>query len=102
MISKLFSGKDSDFEPRFQPQNFMECLDVISSWNVQISYNIDMEMHPDTLQAAMDTLVTCPFCGESYYFSDTVELHNTWLHVECPHCQVSPLDEDEEENIALL
>jgi len=100
MISRLFSGKESGLVHQFQPQNYMECLDVISSWNVQLSYNIDMEMHPNTLQAAMDTLVTCPFCGESYYFSESVTLHNTWLHVECPHCQVCPLEE--EENVAAL
>lgn len=103
-FTQLFSEKDPVAAtapgPLLQPRDFVECLDVISAWNVQLSYNVEMAMDPESLQAALDTLVTCPFCAESYYFSDSVELNNSWLRVECPHCQVSPLEEEAEDCVA--
>ena len=100
MFSKLFSGKSSAPKHDFQPRNFVECLDVIRVWNVQATYDMDMDMNDTKLQAAMNTLVTCPYCSESYYFSDALGFNNARLTVECPHCFISPSEETAEEYVA--
>jgi uncharacterized Zn-finger protein len=52
------------------------------------------------LQMAMNTLVTCPYCSESYYFADALGFIDATLTVECPHCHSSPAEGAEEYDVA--
>ncbi|MGD8571618.1 MAG: hypothetical protein PVF34_01095 [Gammaproteobacteria bacterium] len=96
VLAKLFSGKPKTPKPIKQPKNFVECLDTVRVWNVQVTYNLDVDINDDNLQAAMDTLVTCPYCSESFYFGDAVEPTSAKLYVKCPHCHTTPTEDGEE------
>ena len=100
VFSRLFSGKSDTPKQAYQPKNFIECLDVIRVWNAHASYNLELDMNDDKLQAAMNTLVTCPYCSESYYFADALGFDNARLTVECPHCRTSPAEDAAEEYVA--
>ena len=100
VFGRLFSGKPTAPKQEFQPRNFVDCLDVIRVWNAQAMYNLDMDMSDTKLQAAMNTLVTCPYCSESYYFADALGFDNARLTVECPHCHTSASEENAEEYVA--
>jgi len=100
MLSRLFSVKPATPKQEFQPRNFVDCLDVIRVWNAQAMYNLDMDMNDSRLQVAMNTLVTCPYCSESYYFGDSLGFNNARLTVECPHCHTSPAEDASEEYVA--
>lgn len=96
VFARLFSGKSSMPEQEYLPRNFVECLDTVRVWNAQMSYNLDIDMDDDKLQAAMNTLVTCPYCSESYYFADAIQSTNVNLVVTCPHCHTTPAEDNEE------
>lgn len=103
MFTKLFSGNSSEVEIKrvMQPTNFVECLDAIRSWNAQAMYQLDLDVINDgAMQAAMNTLVTCPYCSESYYFADALEFDNARLNVKCPQCHISPSEDALEEYVA--
>lgn len=96
VLARLFSGKSTTPEQIHQPTNFVECLDTVHVWNAQVTYDLDIDMDDPKLQAAMNTLVTCPYCSESYYFGDAIDFKNANLNVECPHCHTKPTEDNEE------
>ena len=100
VFSRLFSTKSVAAKQEFQPRNFIDCLDVIRVWNAKATYSMYLDMNDDNLQAAMNSLVTCPYCSESYYFADALGFNNARLTVECPHCQTSPVEDASEEYVA--
>jgi len=100
MFSKLFSTKTTNQKHFKQPQNFVECLDATRVWNAQAMYQMDINLNDQTIQAAMNTLVTCPYCSESYYFADALSFTNGRFSVECPECHISPAEDAAEEYVA--
>ncbi|MGD8567725.1 MAG: hypothetical protein PVJ39_06535 [Gammaproteobacteria bacterium] len=96
VLARLFSGKSTTPKQVYQPKNFVECLDTVHVWNTQVTYDLDVDMDDPKLQAAMNTLVTCPYCSESYYFAEAIDSNNAKLSVECPHCHAKPTDDNEE------
>lgn len=99
MFSKLFSGKQP-VKQVIQPKNFIECLDATRVWNAQAMYQLDMDMKDESMQAAMNTLVTCPYCSESYYFADALGFDEGRFTVECPICHTSASENGSEEYVA--
>ena len=100
MFSKLFSTKTTSQKLARQPHNFVECLDAVRVWNAQAMYQMDLDLNDQAIQSAMNTLVTCPYCSESYYFADALSFVNGRFTVECPKCQVSPAEDAAEEYVA--
>lgn len=100
MFSKLFSGKSTEIRQVVQPKNFVECLDATRVWNAQAMYQLDLDVKDESMQAAMKTLVTCPYCSESYYFSDALGFSNGRFTVECPICHTSSSEDSTEEYVA--
>ncbi|WP_455374843.1 hypothetical protein [Kaarinaea lacus] len=100
MLSKLFSAKSADNKQFKQPQNFVECLDATRVWNAQAMYQMDININDKAIQSAMNTLVTCPYCSESYYFADALGFVNGRFSVECPKCHTSPAEDAAEEYVA--
>lgn len=102
VFSKLFSVKSNTAEKEIQPKNFIECLDIIRVWNANAKFHMDMDvdMEDARLQSASNTLVTCPYCSESFYFGDSLGFSAALLTVECPHCHTSPSDGKEEYEVA--
>lgn len=99
VFSKLFFTRANEAE-QHQPKNFVECLDVVRVWNAKAKFHLDMDMNDSGLQMAMNTLVTCPYCSESYYFADALGFVDATLTVECPHCHTSPAEGAEEYDVA--
>jgi len=100
VFSKLFSVKSNTAEKEIQPKNFIDCLDIIRVWNANAKFHLDMDMEDARLQTALNTLVTCPYCSESFYFGDSLGFVDSQLTVECPHCQTSPSEGREEYEVA--
>ncbi|WP_455206824.1 hypothetical protein [Kaarinaea lacus] len=100
VFSKLFSIKSNTAETIIEPKNFVDCLDIIRVWNVKAKYHLDVDINDAGLKAAMNTLVTCPYCSESYYFADALGFVDSKLTVECPHCQTSPMEGADEYEVA--
>ena len=100
MLSKLFSAKSADNKQFKQPQNFVECLDATRVWNAQAMYQMDININDKAIQSAMNTLVTCPYCSESYYFADALGFVNGRFSVECPKGHTSPAEDAAEEYVA--
>ena len=100
VFSKLFSAKSEPPREEIRPRNFIDCLDIVRVWNAKATYNFDIDMNDTRLQAAMNTLVTCPYCSESYYFADSLGFSDARLTVECPHCHTSPAEDASEEYVA--
>ena len=96
VFARLFSGKSATPKQEYQPRNFVDCLDTVRMWNAQASYNLDIELEDSKLQVVMNTLVTCPYCSESYYFADAIDFSNAKLEVTCPHCHTTPVEGNEE------
>ena len=100
MFSKLFSSKPSDNKRTRQPQNFIECLDATRVWNAQAMYQMDIDLNDESIKSTMNTLVTCPYCSESYYFGDALGFSDGRFTVECPKCHTSPSEDAAEEYVA--
>lgn len=100
VFSKLFSVKSNTAEKEIQPKNFIDCLDITRVWNANARFHMDVDMDDDRLQAAMNTLVTCPYCSESFYFGDSLAFVDAQLKVKCPHCETSPSEGREEYDVA--
>ena len=100
VFSKLFSVKSNMAEKDIQPKNFIDCLDITRVWNANAKFRMDVDMDDDRLQAAMNTLVTCPYCSESFYFGDGLAFVDAQLKVICPHCSTSPSEGREEYDVA--
>jgi transposase-like protein len=100
MFSKLFSAKPVNVKRTIQPQNFVECLEATRVWNAQAMYQMDIDLNDETIKSTMNTLVTCPYCSESYYFGDALGFSDGRFTVECPMCQVSPSEDSSEEYVA--
>ena len=63
---------------------------------------MDIDLSDQTIQAAMNTLVTCPYCSESYYYADALSFDNGRFTVQCPECHVSPAEDAAEEYHELI
>ncbi|MEJ2179163.1 MAG: hypothetical protein P8Y28_01710 [Gammaproteobacteria bacterium] len=100
VFSKLFSVKSNTAEKEIQPKNFIDCLDIIRVWNANAKFHLDMDMEDSRLQTAMNTLVTCPYCSESFYFGDSLGFVDSQLTVQCPHCQTTPNESRNEYEVA--
>ena len=100
MFSRLFSGKSATPKRPMQPQNFVECLEATRVWNAQAMYQLDIDLNDEVIKGAMNTLVTCPYCSESYYFAEALGFSNGRFTVECPICHTSPSEDSAEEYVA--
>ena len=100
MLSKLFSSKSDNDKRAIQPQNFVECLEATRVWNAQAMYQMDINLNDQTIKSTMNTLVTCPYCSESYYFGDALGFSDGRFTVECPMCHTSPSEDNAEEYVA--
>ncbi len=100
VFNKLFSVKANSAEKEIQPKNFIECLDIVRVWNAKAKFHMDVDMEDSRLKSAMNTLVTCPYCSESYYFGDGLGFVEGQLVVKCPHCYTTPSEGTEEYEVA--
>ena len=100
VFQRLFSGKREKAEQHLQSMDFVECLEVVRIWNVQATYDPDIDINYPKLQAAFDSFVTCPYCSNHYYFGESVNLQGSSLKVQCPVCHTIPSDGSEEYEVA--
>jgi uncharacterized Zn-finger protein len=100
VLSKLFSIRTNTAEKNTLPKNFVDCLDIVRIWNAKTKFHLDMDIDDASLQSAMNTLVTCPYCSESYYFADALGFVDANMTVECPHCHNKPNEGVEEYDVA--
>lgn len=100
VFQKLFSTKKNNDLENLQSMDFVRCLEVVRIWNVQATYDPDIDINYPKLQAAFDSFVTCPYCSSHYYFSECVSLNGSSLAVQCPSCHTVPSDGSEEYEVA--
>ncbi|HEY5604048.1 MAG TPA: hypothetical protein VIM41_13160 [Gammaproteobacteria bacterium] len=74
----------------------MDCLNIVHAWNVSTKCQLDTDTSNADLEAAANTLVTCPYCSQHYYFADALEFADGYMKVECPVCCTNPAENEDE------
>ncbi|MDH5326420.1 MAG: hypothetical protein OEZ68_06270 [Gammaproteobacteria bacterium] len=89
-LSKLFSSGGNNSEPVAKPKDFLECLSIVRAWSSRAAIDPDFDMNDRSLNIALNTPVTCPYCNAHYAFGQAVHFSGASMEVQCPSCKTKP------------
>ena len=96
LLNKIFGKSESDLQidnstsEQF-PLSFVDCIEMVHAWKTQIILDPDAMFHQDdSLSAAMNSQVSCPYCSHEMKFREAVINSGAALKVRCPACLTEP------------
>lgn len=92
-LQKIFSNSTKKQPVSAKPETFLDCLTIVHNWSAQLAVDLDFDMNDPDLRAALEALVTCPYCSSNFKFGSAVTFQGSRLHVQCPACHTVPRKE---------
>lgn len=91
ILSRLFSGGSKTETSLINPRSFLDCMSIMRECSVHAVTDPDYLIPADpNFKAAMDAVVTCPYCSSELVFGNAVKMHNAQIIVQCPACHTVP------------
>jgi hypothetical protein len=92
-LNKFFFNSAKKRAVSIAPTTFLECVSIAQNWSAKIAVDPDFDSNDPDLRAALETLVTCPYCSTNFIFGSAVTFQGARAHVQCPACRTIPRKE---------
>lgn len=91
ILSRLFSGSDKSEPCLLNPRSFLDCMSIMRECSVHSITDPDYLIASDpNFKAAMNAVVTCPYCSNEIEFGSAVKMQGVAMTIECPVCHTAP------------
>ena len=91
ILSRLFTSREKHEPCLLNPRSFLDCMGIMRECSVHSITDPDYLVASDpNFKAAMDAVVTCPYCSNEIMFGNAVKMQGAAITVECPACHTIP------------